>query len=159
MVKCPLCEHEQEAGDDCENCGMVLPKPAAAEADPAEVLLQMTEAETEEPRAYACPHCHQPTTEVFCPECAIRVRPRRTGEAQAAPPAAEERAYICPECQQPTTEIFCPTCAIRVRPRRAGAEQAAAPDEEGAVACKSCGKVTTAVMCPQCGVRVIRGAL
>ncbi|MBI5526345.1 MAG: hypothetical protein HY897_08415 [Deltaproteobacteria bacterium] len=162
MQKCAMCEHEQEAGEECENCGKAFPQtgPTAGAAVPAadsdDDLLLMPGATVANP-ALTCPHCQQPTAEIFCPNCGIRVRPHgfKTPAQPVEAPAAAPRAYTCPHCQQPTTEMFCPTCAIRVR--SGGAEKSAMPQLAGALrayACPHCQQPTTELFCPACGVRV-----
>jgi rRNA maturation protein Nop10 len=165
MLKCPLCEHQQEAGEECENCGKRFqPSGLTADASAADAvsdddLLLMPTAAGANPML-VCPHCQQPTAEVFCPNCGIRVRPH--GFKMPAQPAelsaTAPRAYTCPHCQQPTTETFCATCGVRVKPRSPEPEPEAAAEPERR-ACPSCGQWTVAATCPRCGVRMTTSAL
>lgn len=160
MMKCRVCEHEQESGTECDTCGLAFPKSALPPVPgPAP---WPAPASPGQPLVLGCPSCGQPTAEAFCPACGVRVRPASLVVPQAAPARAPEppRAYACPYCRQPTTEVFCATCGIRVRPKRSEEQLAAdASSVEGEVSCKACGKVTSAIMCPECGTRIIRSAL
>jgi len=114
MPRCLVCEHEQQAGDSCDNCGVAFPK-SALEATPVEapVVSILQAAPSEQPRAYGCLSCGQPTTEVLCPTCGIRVRPRKT-EAELSAAGGGEGAVACKSCGHVTTATMCPHCGVRI---------------------------------------------
>ena len=157
-VICPLCEHAQERGAECDACGARLaapepqpeaptgtlsgletnaidgaPGPAIASAEPdGGAWLERTAA-----AAVAV------TVEALDVERAARDRPDRDRTPAAAP--------ACRYCRTPAApgQQFCEGCGMRLRSYRA---PAADPDP-GSVRCRGCGTVMEGPRCPGCGAR------
>jgi hypothetical protein len=102
MSLCPNCGRDQESGVFCDGCGLkigvAMPAPANADAIPT---------------LHTCPECGIATTEVFCPSCAVRVRPieREEGREEGRSGTGEpRRCRVCGTCSHAPV---CPSCGNR----------------------------------------------
>jgi hypothetical protein len=174
MIRCPLCESTQEAGDACEVCGRPF---ARAEAVPADV----PPAEGLEPTSHAAvavdgeafaelePTRHDAVESA--PDPAPGLEP--TGEAPVdadAPPiddlepnavgiAGDEPTpfpalVTCRYCRTPASpgEVLCGRCGMRL-PLAAPAPREVAL-EPGAARICGCGTPIRGPVCPSCGARL-----
>ena len=103
MSFCPYCGHDQESGVFCDECGLKIQVPRSGATPRTE------EAKT----LYTCPECGIATTEVFCPTCAIRIKPIRRDDDRDIPGDLRE-ATRCPLCGTPFHGPACPVCGHRV---------------------------------------------
>ncbi|HEU4384556.1 MAG TPA: hypothetical protein VFR85_13800 [Anaeromyxobacteraceae bacterium] len=179
MVVCPVCEHQQAAGDECQVCGKKLSGPGVVPL-PAEALpgLELTalggvEAPPAPPIPGLEPTHHQPAaggaaaTLDLEPTLAppVEVQPQalpdlEPTEAEPIPgdgPTARPATLVCRYCrtENPPTEASCVRCGMRL-PIWDGP---AVPLGEGApalVRCPACGTLNAGDLCTGCGVLVRR---
>jgi hypothetical protein len=135
---CPLCEHVQESGHECDVCGR---RPAEVPEDGAPAASPLEEIEpTRAPHADA--------------DAPLLTDLEPHGLATAVPEAGREAASsaVCPYCGRPGApgERFCPTCGVKLPLRIAPAPPEGA---EPGGRCAGCGVVVTREVCPACGSR------
>ncbi len=175
MTVCPVCEHAQEASDECEVCGKrFLPGPAggAVSAPPGEWLeptaverggaapvapLEGLEPTRADPVAVA-PAALDPELEPTA-AAAVRVSAPSLPDLEttaAAPipgdaPAAEPALLVCRYCRTPALpgELLCGRCGMRLPVSRPAATAAS----DGSTPCPSCGVPGTGARCLSCGGR------
>ena len=178
MVICPVCEHRQLQGDECDMCGKrltglpVQAEPVAVEAVPGLEATQLEGARapvapaaplpdldlTGQPRAPDLPAGGLPELErtAGAPVAAAPTAPVPDLEATHAPDdgvrtAAPEGAATCRYCRHVQLEgLVCDRCGMRL-PR--ALRRAAAPvGEEGFTQCRRCHMRTPVNRaCPECG--------
>lgn len=178
MVVCPVCEHQQTAGDECQVCGKKLSGPGVVPL-PVETLpgLEVTDlGRAEAPPAPPIPELeptrHPPAAGDPAP--ALALEPTRAPpvqvQAEAVPdlepteaesipgdgPTARPATLVCRYCrtENPPTEASCGRCGMRL-PVWDG--PAAPPGTEPAPArCPACGTLNAGDLCTGCGVLVRR---
>ena len=108
---CPLCEHEQEAGDSCDRCGRPwAPQSAPAVADEVCEGLELTQM----PPGPAAPMVTLPQLERGREE-APPVAPRSSGRVAIALTAEEEMKSRCPNCGlMGSSSGRCLECGVRL---------------------------------------------
>ena len=142
MIVCPLCEHPQPQGDECEACGKVLVAAGVAAEVPVQRLAELQETVVEGgPAARVAPV--QPMTELE----ATRIR---TGpDLPAAPmtdlelgrlaPVGEVKVEAVPELDRARVQDLDPRTALPI----------------GAVTCRYCRNVqAVGLVCDKCGMRL-----
>ncbi len=174
MVVCPLCEHPQATGGECEVCGKKLS--GTSEAPVISRLEGLESTRLQEALAVDVesvpelePTRHGPVT--AAPEPAPYLEPTRVEEVtvsveeipelertHADPLPWEERtpvvlAPLCRYCRTPSRpgEVLCGHCGMRLpfsEPAAAGRVS-----ERPAGRCPSCGWLGLADVCPECGGR------
>lgn len=177
MTVCPVCEHAQAQGTECEVCGKVLaPAPAAPPATPPVALDGLERTALGEadvggvvPMADLESTLHAPAPPVadLVPDLeATRAAP--VDVAVAPEPDVERTAHgglpaddgfalpplpVCRYCRTPATadERICARCGMRLPAVTAAAEPRAAGEERRC----SCGLLLApeASRCPSCGAR------
>lgn len=160
MTVCPVCEHHQAAGDQCEVCGKRFSE--AAEAVPVSaiegleptVLGGMAVAEMES-LAGLEPTVHPPA--VVEGEGALEVVPDLE-PTSSDPLAWEDRtplllAPLCRYCRTPANpgEVMCGRCGMQLPLVRPVAEDL--PDDS-LRCCPGCGTRSGREICPECGGRM-----
>ncbi len=175
MIVCPVCEHAQERGAECEVCGKALLVRGAAaipEVAPVEGLEPTGHAAVdaiEETVPELEPTLHRPV-DVDAPPVPD-VEPTRTGPvdvvADTVPDLERTQADLpddgptplpltvtCRYCRTPAMpgERICGRCGMRL-PALPGAAPPAAPLAE-ARRCTDCGAIAPGARCPACGSRV-----
>jgi rRNA maturation protein Nop10 len=175
MIVCPLCEHAQAIGEECEVCGKKLSAtseaPFVARFEGLE-LTRLEEAVVADVETVPGlePTRHAPVTAV--PEPIPYLEPTRLEDVtvavepipelertQAEPLPWEERAPavlapLCRYCRTPASpgDVLCGRCGMRLPVSQ---PTAAAPPPEGPAArCPSCGSLSLADICPGCGGKV-----
>lgn len=174
MIVCPVCEHAQPHGAECEVCGKRLGPPSSADPPVAPVdgleptLHARSEApvatvvELEPTRHAAAEHTADPAPDLEPTAAApvdVDVAPAPDVDHASAPISADARTplpaiAVCRYCRTPAApgERICGRCGMRLP--IAATPTAAPPAEEG-WRC-SCGTLARASLCPTCGAR--RGA-
>ncbi len=179
MITCPLCEHRQEGGDECQACGQrlsgpgvvavpvprlegleptaLLEHPAEVPADPVPGL-EPTRHAAVEIAAMASPEIEP--TRVAPVEVAVETAPdlERTaaepvpGEAAEPPPAP-----VCRYCRTPALpgEVICGRCGMKLPV--IAAPEAAAPAAATETRCPLCGTVSAGTVCTGCGTLLRSG--
>jgi len=139
MSVCPLCEHVQETGYECDVCGRRLAADPAGEAVPASPLegLELTQAVPAEV------------------DSALLTDLEPTALAPAPPEADREPASsaACLYCARvgASGEVFCPSCGVRLPLAPRTASPAGIPELERR--CRACGGRFGGEVCPACGTR------
>lgn len=180
MIVCPLCEHRQEGGDECQACGRRLSGPGAVAVpiprleglEPTTLLEHPAEVPPDrvpglEPTRHAAvevaaaPAAEIEPTRAAPVEVAVEAAPglERTaaepipGEGPAEMPAAP----VCRYCRTPALpgEVICGRCGMKL-PVLAAAD-AGAPPPASEVRCPSCGTMNTGAICTGCGTLLRRG--
>lgn len=175
MIVCPVCEHPQASGAECEVCGKRF-APGAVPVPPVAPLAGLeptghagvADALVESPVPGLEPTRAAP---VDAPEEATPgIEPTRAAPVDAdAPPLPDiERlesalpgdvptalpiAPVCRYCRTPAVpgERLCSRCGMRLPVIDAGLVPSEA---EGVHLCTNCGTVTTRSLCPACGNRL-----
>jgi len=172
-VICTLCEHEQQAGDACENCGRPF---APGEAIPVAVAptegLEPTRYEGVDVATESLPEL-EPTRhgEVFLlAESVPDLEPTLAAPVDADSPVIDdlERTaaeipgdeatpfpvmVTCRYCRTPAApgERLCSRCGMRLPVAATAAPEAAADPAAGRIC--GCGAVVRGPLCPVCGAR------
>ncbi|HET6438238.1 MAG TPA: hypothetical protein VFG59_09270 [Anaeromyxobacter sp.] len=171
MLVCPVCEHSQAAGSECEVCGRRLPgaDPLDASVSPLEGLqptLQVDSAPVEpelvpglEPTRHAA--LEAPVAELVpglepapAGSVDVAIEPlaglERTGEGAGDEPTPYPAVLTCRYCRTEAApgERLCSRCGMRLPLP----EPAPAKAEEAAGLC-SCGAPRRGGRCPACGAR------
>lgn len=180
MIVCPVCEHAQPQGGECEVCGKRLgdagaaPRTAVAPleglegtshapaaAAPAPLLLELepTRAAPAGPVLSSPPGAtglELEPTRTAPVDVATSAVPdlERTLEAPVGGRTAPPAVTVCRYCRTPAApdERVCSRCGMRL-PRFGAAAPAAAPE---AHALCSCGTPIQGALCPSCGARNTR---
>ncbi len=175
MTVCPLCEHPQATGGECEVCGRKLSGTLEAPAvSPLEGLEStrlddgLSASGEVEPVPGLEATRQQPVTAPAEPtpdleptrleDVAVVVEPLADLEQTLADPLPwEERTPavftpVCRYCATPAQlgEVLCGRCGMRLPLL----QTATAPPERAGARCPSCGSVSPAEICPGCGGRV-----
>lgn len=181
MIVCPLCEHPQERGAECEVCGRALAAPSVADPPvaPVDGLEPTLHAATPAAAVLPGPFLDlEPTLQAPVDVDAaftVEVEPTRAppvdvdGEAvpdlertaAAIPddgPTPLPLAAVCRYCRTPALpgERICGRCGMRLPfvPVAAPAAPDVAAGEERR--CTDCGALAPGDRCPACGARVAR---
>ncbi len=179
MITCPLCEHRQEGGDECQACGRRLSGPGAVPVpiprleglEPTTLLEHPADVPPDlvpglEPTLHAAVEVAAATAAEIEPtraapvEVAVEEAPglERTaadpvpGDARAEPPPAP----VCRYCRTPALpgEVICGRCGMKL-PVLAGAGAPPPPAEEAR--CPACGTVSVGSICSGCGTLLRHG--
>lgn len=154
---CPVCEHPQEAGAECDVCGARLgPVPPIAVVPTTVPDLEPTVlADTAPTPAEGAPWIERTATDpVSAPVEALEV------ERATADPGSRQRtpvaALACRYCRTPAGpgQQFCERCGMRLMSYR----PAEASSDADPVICRGCGTVVHGALCPGCGARAPVGA-
>ncbi len=173
MILCPVCEHAQATGDECDVCGRRLadvgaeapPVPPVAGLEPTR--LPPADAPVEAPLADLEP-TRRPAVEV-APALAVDVEPTRAAPVEVAveetpglertavepipgdAPTPEAIAVVCRYCRTPAFpgEVICGNCGMRLPLDRAAPVLPA--EERVPVRCPSCGTPNRDDVCTGCG--------
>jgi hypothetical protein len=181
MIVCPVCEHPQESGAECDVCGKrfapgalpvapVIPieglEPTlhrAVDADP----FAMGSIPELEPTLAAPVDAPEETTPGLDPTRAAPVDvdsapipdiERTRNEIPGDAPTALPLAPVCRYCRTPAVpgERLCSRCGMRLPV----IDQQLVPEgTEGVYLCSNCGSVSTRELCPACGSRRSGGRL
>lgn len=183
MVVCPVCEHQQASGEDCEVCGKrlagpgVVPlpveplaglEPTAADAtgDAYEDLMPGLEPTRMAPAdAIVLPATEIEPTRMAPVDAPIETvpgfEPTETepipGDVTAALPAVQ----VCRYCRTPAppSDVICGRCGMKLQLFAPAAPEATMPGEPVPVRCFSCATLNTGPerFCSGCGALVRRG--
>jgi hypothetical protein len=175
MVVCPVCEHAQAQGAECEVCGKRLARGAAAipqvspvdgfeptrldyEDDPFTSVAALGELEptlvapvdvAEEAIPGIEPTLHAPVdAEGFPVDGLERLDAAIPGDARTTLPAV----IVCRYCRTPSPpgERICGRCGMRLPAFAEGP----APEVSASRRCGSCGALAAGTRCPSCGERL-----
>lgn len=176
MIVCPVCEHPQETGAECDVCGRAfapgsLPVPPVAPLEGLETT-RVGPVDLGYDPGGAMPGL-EPTLAppVDAPEESTPgVEPTRAAPVDVDAPAMEDLerlqadlpgdaptdlpiAPVCRYCRTPAVpgERICSRCGMRLPVIDAGLVPAGA---EGIHQCVNCGVLTTRELCPACGNRL-----
>jgi len=179
MITCPLCEHQQEGGDECQACGrrlsgpgvLAVPIPRLEGLEPTTLLEHPADVPPDlvpglEPTRHppvevaAVPPAEIEPTRAAPVEVAVEVAPglERTaaepvpGEARAELPVAP----VCRYCRTPAFpgEVLCGRCGMKL-------PVLAAPDSPPSplapeTRCPACGTLSPGSICTGCGTLLRR---
>lgn len=177
MAICPLCEHAQATGDECQVCGHKLTGPGTEIAPVAPLAgLEPTRMEAVEIAAETVPDLEPTRMEAVAvpPEDsswvdAMRAAPAQEGVADPVPGLEHHRAeplpdegpaldplapVVCRYCRSTAMpgDRFCSRCGMRLARfepvRMAGAER-------GELVCRDCGSLGAGPRCRRCGARMV----
>jgi hypothetical protein len=181
MITCPLCEHQQARGDECEACGKKLTGPGAGAVPVARLDGLEPTALFEGPASVPLdavpglePTRHEVADAAEAPaltieptlaapvEVVIEMTPGLEPTAEdLAPddaPAGPAPAPICRYCRTPAFpgEVICGRCGMKLpllaaRPAASGTEL---PPE---TRCHACGTMSPGSVCSGCGTLLRRG--
>lgn len=181
MIVCPVCEHSQEAGAECELCG----KRFAAGTAPTPVVPRMAELEPTlhadvralddvlppvpglEPTSAAAVDAvpeftpdlePTATAPVDVESVAIPDIERQQADLPGDAPTLLPLAPVCRYCRTPAVpgERMCSRCGMRLPV----IDPNLVPEGNSTVRlCTNCGSVTTRDLCPACGSRRAPGPL
>lgn len=177
MASCPLCEHVQDAGAECEVCGHRLSGPGTAEPPVAPLPgLEPTRMERVEVATESVPDLEptllapvdappedlgwvEPTR--AAPEGAVPVEPVPDLERHMAEPIPDLvggldplAPVVCRYCRSTAMpgDKFCGRCGMRLSRfdpvRLAGSER-------GELVCRDCGAMGAGPRCRRCGARMV----
>jgi predicted amidophosphoribosyltransferase len=183
MVVCPLCEHPQATGEDCEVCGKrltgpgVVPLPVEALPGFEPTVAAATGAAYADPMPGLEPTLMAPVDAVALP--ATEVEPTRMApvnppvevvpgfeptEAEPIPgdaPAALPAVRVCRYCRTPAppSDVICGGCGMKLPAFGPGPADVAASGEPAPVRCFSCATLNSGPerFCSGCGALVRRG--
>lgn len=144
MIVCPVCEHQQAAGDECENCGKKLVARTGAAVAPVQAMPEL-----------------EGTLHTGAANVVAQPMPELEATKMSAP------AQVPTERMQEleVNQVVRPDLAVQVDKmsdldtgREADdGQRTAAPT--GAVTCRYCGNVQAkGLLCDRCGMRVPRAA-
>jgi hypothetical protein len=143
MIVCPVCEHQQAAGTECENCGKQFSKANAAAVPVARLPeLELTPLVGDRLNVTAAP---MPDLEVTRLNAGPDLPAQRVADLEltAAPEIGEVPVQALPELDLGRSEDD----GIRT------------PVQEGAVTCRYCRNVQAeGLVCEKCGMRLPRNA-
>lgn len=178
MVVCPVCEHQQAVGEECQVCGHALAGPGVVPlpVDPLPGLESTSLADAGPVPGLAMaelePTRHRPAAGVAPP--APDLEPTRAAPVAVAAeempgleatrgepipgdePTARPLALTCRYCrtENPPSEVVCGRCGMRLPVWDGPAAAAAGPEEP--VRCPSCGTLGAGEICTGCGGLVRR---
>lgn len=186
MVTCPVCEHTQAQGDECENCGKQLRAARAVEVPVVRMVeLEATAVAARGLRVQAAPleeleRTKLPSGPELPAQSMADVEPTRGApvgrvEVQGLPDLDLGRSQddgvrtvlpvgqvVCRYCRNVQAGgLLCERCGMRlpVVPRALAAAPPRAGEEEGQVRCQECGsRAHAGRRCGNCGVLVAGGA-
>jgi len=178
VITCPVCEHQQPSGSECQVCGRVLEAGRGTDAPvaPLEGLESTAHAgvavgagtipdleTTHHPPVAAAPVPAVPDLEptraedVAAPELAplegLEATLAAPDEAPSPPPLTVTCRYCRTEARD--GERLCARCGMRLPVLEAGRPQE--PVTPAAHRCPSCGTPTTGPRCLACGGRISEG--
>lgn len=181
MIVCPVCEHPQQSGAECEVCGKrfapgALPVPPVARMEGLEPTLH--DAVDVDP--FAMPSIPELEPTLAAPVDAPEVRTPDIDPTSAAPVDVDSEAMpdierigdeipvdaptglpiapVCRYCRTPAVpgERLCSRCGMRLPV----IDSRLVPEgTEGLHLCTNCGAMTTRELCPACGNRLTPAAL
>lgn len=181
MIVCPVCEHQQAQGFECENCGKQLARPAVAAAAPVTPMLELEQtrvvaserlnvavqplADLEQNQQTAGPDLPaqlvaELETTALPKAAAVPTAPvpdldtgRAVDDGQRT--AAPSGAVTCRYCRNvQASGTICDKCGMRLPKAPAPRTQQAAA-EDGWTICTDCGtRALIGRLCPSCGTRV-----
>ncbi|MBI3183810.1 MAG: hypothetical protein HYZ28_16860 [Myxococcales bacterium] len=176
MIVCPVCEHQQQQGLECEACGKVFSR-AKVPSLPVEPVAGLEQNLLADPRAQVASqplgelernavlsgpdlpvvrvaelehHAERKAGEVAVEQVDGLDRAREPAEERSAPPPADG-PVTCRYCRNVQAEgAMCDRCGMRLP--RAAALPAPAPGVEEVTRCRKCGSPALADQrCPECG--------
>ena len=182
MVACPVCEHVQASGEDCEVCGKRLAgpgvEPLPVEAVPGfePTVAAATGAAIEEPvpgleptRMAPVDADALPATDVeptrMAPvnppiEAVPGFEPTETEPIPGDAPAALPAVLVCRYCRTPAppTDVLCERCGMRLPAYVPAAAEPVLPGDPVPVRCFSCATLNTGPerFCTGCGALLRR---
>jgi len=153
MAVCPVCEHQQDQGDECEVCGRRL----AERGVPGVTVAPMADLEPTAASASAAlapeeaPPWLEPTALPASPGAVVEAleveRAPSSGPEEPRPPPPSAVCRYCRTSAAPG-EVFCASCGMRLDRCRPEAE---APARR----CRACGaRVAEGTTCRVCGARI-----
>ena len=155
MVICPVCEHAQDGGGECQVCGKRFEHPGADE--PRIARLPDLEPTVLEPRAAANvdpvpdlePTSHQAGSAGGAPVEVASWIERTSLPAEGASTPDLLAAAVCRYCRTPASpgDVFCGGCGLKL-PFHARATALADPPLRR---CRFCGVSGAGDACPSCG--------
>lgn len=174
MITCPVCEHQQAAGSECEVCGRALAAPGGEDAPVAPLDGLEPTAQDGGPwmgDVAVLPELEptlQPSAGAVDAVPIPELEPTRAGRVEAqgelvpdleptsAPPSGDARTalplfLVCRYCRTPAGpgDKLCARCGMRLQ---VGAGPAPGPAVAVGRLC-SCGTPITRSTCPACGAR------
>jgi hypothetical protein len=170
MILCPVCEHPQAHGSECEVCGRPIPERSAADVFvPAAEGLEPTahppiDTGTErladvEPTRFAAaafvaaagPDVESTRAAPVNVEVSLAPDVEQTAERAPGAPTPAPAIAVCRYCRTPATpgERFCAGCGMSVPAFGSGAGGASSP----APRICGCGAAVRGSRCPSCGAR------
>ncbi len=183
MVVCPVCEHQQASGEDCEVCGKRLAGPGV-EPLPVEpvpgfepTVAAATGAAYEEIVPGLEPTRMAPVDAVALPATDIEptrmaavnppteavpgFEPTETEPIPGDAPSALPAVRVCRYCRTPAppSDVICGRCGMKLATYALAAAEVAMPGEPVPVRCFSCATLNTGPerFCSGCGALVRRG--
>jgi hypothetical protein len=175
MIVCPVCEHTQQAGSECELCGKRFAAGSAPVAqvapmegleptlhldvsDPFELPESIPDLEPTSAAAVDAPEETTPDVERTCvapvevDSPAMADIERILDDIPVDAPTALPLAPVCRYCRTPAVpgEMLCSHCGMRlavIDPHLIPA------GSEAVVLCTNCGSISTREVCPACGSR------
>jgi len=179
MITCPLCEHQQEGGDECQACGRRLSGPGAVAVriprleglEPTVLLEHPADVSPDlvpglEPTRHAAvevavlPPAEIEPTRAAPVEVAVEVAPglERTA-AEPIPGGARTELPVAPVCRYCRTpalpgEVLCGRCGMKLPVLAApDAPPSMLPPE---IRCPACGTLSPGSICTGCGTLLRR---
>lgn len=183
MIICPVCEHQQVQGDECDNCGKKLSAASAATEAPVARLAELELTALVRPglpvQAERLPELELTRVQAgpdLPPQAVPELDPGRFQSPAAVPVEAvpdldrgraaddgvrttlPQDQVVCRYCrnvQAVSAGAMCERCGMKLSVVRTAAT-AAVPLAQGWTLCRDCGNpAQVGRMCPGCGARVV----
>jgi ribosomal protein L40E len=158
MAICPVCEHAQESGGDCDVCGWRLLDSGALD-EPAPTLADLEPTRHQVGRGWNAERMDdlEPTVHAAAGGAAPREvhtpwLERTCTAAEDAPPRDLLAAAICRYCRTPSPpgQVFCSRCGLKLTPYSGEP----LPPAGSLRRCRMCGAGGEGEVCPACGARL-----